>query len=939
MFNFKKLSLFLLAALIAVQFIPGSRANVFADTGSNFVYGDVNGDGSVDSLDLIILQKYVLGNIDKFPSENGVKAADLDVNGVVDSIDYELFKQYLTGKIKDFPVNNSPATSLIAQSTPIPLELKDNNIVSYKSFNVSLGNSIGSVPREESLSYNWRVISQPSESNALIDNPSIKNPNFTADTAGDYVLGVTVSNGRVTSDEKTLNVKIKEFGATTDDIDENAFTKNYLTGYDFSDYIPLSDGWIIVKSKASNKVIFLNVFTGTHGKEFVVDGTPDRMEFDFEREILLVSLKDNNSIAKINMKTEKITYIDIGNNIVDITLGEKGIVFVLGVNGTGRVIYVVDIIKGKIKNSISVKEKYGIMVYDKEENNLIAGELGYSPSTLGRYSFDENTFSLETQQISNDVGSNGQDLAISVDGKHVAFSCGGGNGKGYTIFDIDSSDINKKFGEWDIGAYPRSADFSLDSKYLVASNGFEVKIFDVENHKAIGVVSKASGSKCNVSFSRGGKIVYDAGTDILYINQSGIIQAEVEPPQVLQSPTARTTGDRIALKGIEVNLDGSASDKGSGTYIEYEWAIVSKPGNSQVVIENENMVKANFAPDMAGQYCISLTVSNEAGESEPAFVNITVQNISDTVDIIESIEEGYLEGYLPIKPIALPSGWIIAADTRNVVKIINVMTKEVIAQYQVSAIPNKLSYDFENDRIVVSLKSDKRIAVIDINEDSVYYIDTPYSYNGIVYGEENIAFAISDDWPKGYISIIDIQEKKVLNSIEVSVYKSGLIEYDPIYNNLFFADSGTSPSSLYRYSFNEVTKELKIEQKINNAGGNARDMNISNDGKHLVLCCGSGNGDGYTIFDFDATNLERKFDEFDTGAYPNSGAFSNDGNYFIASNGSKLLLFDANNHSLINTIKSGSYAAAYDKVLFSRGDNIIYNIVESRIYYYKNPIY
>lgn len=931
MFRFKKISMFLLIVLIAVQTISGSCSNVFADNGSSFIYGDVNGDGEINSIDLVYLRKYILGSIDEFPIKDGIKAADLDGNGVFNSIDYALLRQYILGVIEDFPVNKSPAT-------PIPLELKNSNIVSFKAFNLPLGTSVGLVS-QGAISYEWRIISKPSESNALIDDPSVMDPIFTADTAGDYVIGLTVSNDKVTNDEITLNVKVKEFGATTDDVDENAITEDSLTGYDFNDYIPLSDGWIIVKDKTKSKVVFLNVFTGVHGKEFVVDGTPDKMEIDFERELLLVSLKELNTIAKINLETEEITYIDMNNEIVDIALGEKGIVFVMEAKNSDRVIYVVDIIKEKIKNSISVREKYDSMVYDKNGNNLIAAVFGYSPSNLGRYSYNERTYNLELQQLSRDTGSNGQDLAISADGKHVAFSCAGGNGEGYTIYDIDSSDISKKFGEWEIGAYPRSADFSLDNRYLVASNGKELKMFDVENHSEISVVGKAAGSNDKVSFSRGGKILYDAEAETLRIYKSGIAQAEVEPPQLLKIiPTAYTTGDKTVLKGFRVNLDGSASDLGSGTYLEYKWEIVSKPENSQSVIEGEDLSKASFIPDRAGEYCISLTVFNEAGESEPAFVNLAVQNMSDNTDIIGDIESGYIEGYLPIKPITLPSGWIIAADTKNVIKIINILTEEVVAQYQVSATPNKLSYDFENNRIIASLKSVDKIAVIDVEENSVYYIDTPYSYNGITYGEGDIAFAITEAWTNGYISVIDIKEKEVLNSIKVSIYGSKLIEYDSNYNNLFIAETGSSSSDIIRYSFNEETKELKIEQQID-GGANGIDLSLSKDGKHLVFCCGGGNGDGYTIFDFDATNLEKKFGAFETGAYPTSGAFSSDGNYFIASNGSKLMLFDANNHFLISDIKSDSSLATKDEVVFSRGDNIIYDIVGSRIYYFKNPAY
>jgi len=46
-------------------------------------------------------------------------------------------------------------------------------------------------------------------------------------------LGLTVRNGNITSDEKTLNVKIKEFGSTTDDIVENTFTGKLFNGLRF----------------------------------------------------------------------------------------------------------------------------------------------------------------------------------------------------------------------------------------------------------------------------------------------------------------------------------------------------------------------------------------------------------------------------------------------------------------------------------------------------------------------------------------------------------------------------------------------------------------------------------------------------------------------------------------------------------------------------------
>jgi len=69
-----------------------------------YIYGDVNGDGDINSIDYAVMKKYLLGIIKEFDYEYGSKAADLDGNDIVNSIDYAYMKMYLLGKIKKFPV-------------------------------------------------------------------------------------------------------------------------------------------------------------------------------------------------------------------------------------------------------------------------------------------------------------------------------------------------------------------------------------------------------------------------------------------------------------------------------------------------------------------------------------------------------------------------------------------------------------------------------------------------------------------------------------------------------------------------------------------------------------------------------------------------------------------------------------------------------------------
>ena len=70
---------------------------------STALVGDLNGDKSIDSTDYALLKMYLLGSIEEFPVENGIKAADLNVDGAIDAIDFAVFKKYLLGDVSELP--------------------------------------------------------------------------------------------------------------------------------------------------------------------------------------------------------------------------------------------------------------------------------------------------------------------------------------------------------------------------------------------------------------------------------------------------------------------------------------------------------------------------------------------------------------------------------------------------------------------------------------------------------------------------------------------------------------------------------------------------------------------------------------------------------------------------------------------------------------------
>lgn len=75
--------------LVMMMFVSPSTARAQGNDPGNgsaeTLYGDVNVDGSVDNLDVTLINKYLLGTAEL--SEQGKKNADVDANGTIDTTD------------------------------------------------------------------------------------------------------------------------------------------------------------------------------------------------------------------------------------------------------------------------------------------------------------------------------------------------------------------------------------------------------------------------------------------------------------------------------------------------------------------------------------------------------------------------------------------------------------------------------------------------------------------------------------------------------------------------------------------------------------------------------------------------------------------------------------------------------------------------------------
>ncbi|NLL04669.1 MAG: cellulase family glycosylhydrolase [Clostridiaceae bacterium] len=96
---------------------PTATPTVAPTAPKSFIYGDIDGEGNVNSLDFAYLRQFLLSIITEFPNLNSSSAADVNGDGSIDSLDFGYMRRYLLGMIQTFPAEEN----IIVSPTP-PVE-------------------------------------------------------------------------------------------------------------------------------------------------------------------------------------------------------------------------------------------------------------------------------------------------------------------------------------------------------------------------------------------------------------------------------------------------------------------------------------------------------------------------------------------------------------------------------------------------------------------------------------------------------------------------------------------------------------------------------------------------------------------------------------------------------------------------------------------------
>lgn len=166
---------------------------------------------------------------------------------------------------------------------------------------------------------------------------------------------------------------------------------------------------------------------------------------------------------------------------------------------------------------------------------------------------------------------------------------------------------------------------TLDASASVDANG------DPLTYKWV-LKSRPSGSAAVLSSLTDAKPTFTAdvaGTYVatLIVNDGKVDSAPVDVTVTAAvanaAPVANAGPDQKVTNGARVTLDGSASSDANGDALSYAWTMDARPSGSTAALSSTTVVNPSFTPDVAGNYILSLIVSDGALKSVADSVTIT----------------------------------------------------------------------------------------------------------------------------------------------------------------------------------------------------------------------------------------------------------------------------------------------------------------------------
>lgn len=242
--------------------------------------------------------------------------------------------------------------------------------------------------------------------------------------------------------------------------------------------------------------------------------------------------------------------------------------------------------------------------------------------------------------------------------------------------------------------------------------------------------------------------------------------------------------------------------------------------------------------------------------------------------------------------LALCNGTVIMADgIGNRIVVRDVVNAQTSQTHALPAEPRTMALDEENGLLWVTHGQTSYVSRVDLATDTV----TPVFFSG---GAESVAVSATGD--------VLVRRDNALSVRVIDSATAMLVTEQPVTGGAVSYNDATSRliTSSNNYFFDADTHTLTLQGR-SAGGGSGSDCDsvaVSPDGIHAAKPCGGGNGDGYTVFDFDSSDPSIVFGEWDTGAFPSGVAFAPSSRYVLLTDRRNLQMFDVDTHQLVTSV-------------------------------------
>lgn len=294
---------------------------------------------------------------------------------------------------------------------------------------------------------------------------------------------------------------------------------------------------------------------------------------------------------------------------------------------------------------------------------------------------------------------------------------------------------------------------------------------------------------------------------------------------------------------------------------------------------------------------------------DEAFCDADLPMVSGTTGSMTLAATG---DYLP-----LCDGWIIIADTdRDRIAVRNVVAARDGAFFNLPSKPGDLALDEEEKLLYVALPDQLSLGVLDLITGNLTVILMGTQLLAIAVGPDGGVFTVGSDSYDTALHWLPPDSEVPVGPWRIH---GNLIRYNAASDELVVADSSYS---VRRYSFDPMTGPTQLQQAFS---GNGADLAVSPDGRHIAVASGGGNGQGYTIFDFDASDLSVVRGEWPVGAYPSGVAFNPTSERVVATNRDDIVVYDVTTFEELASHQPTSCPYGdVRRVTFSRGSEIVF---------------